>query len=86
MSNDVTEILPPPFTTQPHESTANRVGDVTCMTENGDPSQDFGDILRGIEELSGKARTLHLHALSYLLDMARLEAIRLTDPQRRRQR
>jgi hypothetical protein len=56
------------------------------MTENGDPSQDFGDILRGIEELSAKARTLHLHALSYLLDMARLEAIRLTDPQRRRQR
>jgi hypothetical protein len=54
------------------------------MTENGEPSQDLGDILRGIEELSAKARTLHLHALSYLLDMARLEAIRLANQRGRR--
>ena len=50
------------------------------MTNKKETSRDVTEILRGIEQLSAKARALDLHALSFLLDMAKLETIRLTDP------
>jgi hypothetical protein len=51
------------------------------MTAKGEPSQDLAEILRGIEVLIVRARALNQRTLSYLLDMARLETIRLSDPE-----
>jgi hypothetical protein len=53
------------------------------MSNKKETSRDIAEILRGIEQLSARARVLDLHALSFLLDMAKLETIRLTDPAER---
>ena len=50
------------------------------MTNKKETSRDIAEILRGIEQLSAKTRSLDLHTLSFLLDMAKLETIRLTNP------
>ena len=50
---------------------------------NKKENRDVTEILRGIEQLSAKARALDLRALSFLLDMAKLETIRLTNPRER---
>jgi hypothetical protein len=48
------------------------------MANGKDRSEGLAEILRGIEQLGAKARGLNLHTLSFLLDMAKLEAIRLS--------
>jgi hypothetical protein len=53
------------------------------MINKKETSGDVTAILRGIEQLRAKARALDLHALSFLLDMAKLETIRLVDPEER---
>jgi hypothetical protein len=50
------------------------------MTNREETSWDVTEILRGLEQLRAKARALDLPTLSFLLDMAKLETIRLTDP------
>jgi hypothetical protein len=50
------------------------------MASRKETGRDVTEILRGIERLTAKARALGLHTLSFLLDMAKLETIRLTDP------
>jgi len=50
------------------------------MTNKKETSRDVAELLRGIEGLSAKARALDLQTLAFLLDMAKLETIRLTDP------
>ena len=49
------------------------------MTNKKETSRDVTEILRGIEQLSAKARALDLQTLSFLLEMAKLETIRLAD-------
>jgi hypothetical protein len=41
----------------------------------------MAEILRGIEQLSARARALNLHTLLFLLDMAKLETLRLSGSQ-----
>jgi hypothetical protein len=51
------------------------------MSNKRNSSEGIAEILRDIEQLKAKTRARDLQALSYLLDMARLEAVRMIDSQ-----
>lgn len=50
------------------------------LTPEGKPGDTRVEILRVIEQLHATVQARNFQTLAYLLDMARLEAIRLTQP------